>query len=139
MADASPSLVPLFGALPGGAELILALVAFVVPIGLALYVGLDAREQTDHPLAWGLATLVAGFSPFFIGAIAVTVLYRLSRDELGSVAPPTFGEADMDDDAQVLGQSLGSQRAAAEKSGDADGFEPAEVVDDDDATRDDER
>lgn len=107
-----PTLVPLFGAMPGGAEmLVVGLFFLVVPVGLALWVGLDAREHSDHPLAWGLTVLVASFSPFFIGAVAVTLLYVISKEELGSYAPPTFRESEMSDDAQVLGQPLGAQRA----------------------------
>lgn len=110
------SVAPLFGAIPGGPELLVVFLIFLVPVGLAVWVGLNAREESDHPLAWGLAVFVAGFSPFFVGSIAVTVLYVLSRDELGSHAPPTFGEADMDDDTMVLGQRLGDQEGERRES-----------------------
>lgn len=114
MSVTTPSLPPLFGALPGGVEfLLMALVVFVVPVGLALWVGLDAREHSDHPLAWALAVLAGAFSVLFVGSLAVTILYVISREELGSHAPPTFGEADMDDDTMVLGQRLGEQRGDA--------------------------
>lgn len=110
MSPTAPSFTPLFGPIPGGPEMLVLLLIFVVPVGLAVWVGLDAREHSDHPLAWGLTVLVAGFSPFFVGSVAVALLYVISRDELGSHAPPTFGEADMDDDTVVLGQRLGDQR-----------------------------
>lgn len=116
------AVAPLFGAIPGGAELLLFLPVLVVPLGLAIWVGLNAREHTDHPFAWGLTVLVAGVTPPFIGAIAVTALYLLSRKELGSHAPPTFSEDEMDDDTMVLGQRLGDQRQERSKSGD-DGTE----------------
>lgn len=120
---------PLFGSIPGGPELlIVGLFFFVVPVGLALLVGLNARDHSDHPLAWGLTVLVASFSPFFVGGVAVAILYFISRDELGSHAPPTFSESDMPDDAQVLGQPLGAQRgqrAAAEGEDDASGDDEA--------------
>ena len=111
MPATTSSFAPLFGAIPGGPEMLIALFIFVIPVGLALWVGLDARDYSDHPLAWGLAVFVAGFSPFFVGAIAVTLLYVVSRDELGSYAPPTFSESDMDDETMVLGQRRGEQRA----------------------------
>lgn len=117
----SPTLVPLFGAIPGGVELlVVGLFFLVIPVGLAVWVGLDAREHSDHPLAWGLTVLVASFSPFFLGALAVTLLYVISKDELGSHAPPTFSESEMSDDTQVLGQPLGAQRTergAADSTG----------------------
>ena len=134
----TPSLPPLFGALPGGVELLLVtLLVFVVPVGLALWVGLDAREHSDHPLAWALAVLAGAFSVLFVGSLAVTILYVISREELGSHAPPTFGEADMDDDTVVLGQRLGEQRGDARATADDD--EPVvgdDAADDTRATED---
>lgn len=133
-----PASVPLFGPIPGGAELlVVGLLTLVVPLGLALWVGLDAREHSDHPLAWGLTVLVAGFSPFFVGSVAVTLLYFISREELGSYAPPTFGEADLPDDAQVLGRSLGEQRAERATAADADQTAAGGDVDGTAATDDD--
>lgn len=130
-----PASVPLFGGLPGGAEmLVVGLLTLVVPLGLAFWVGLDAREHSDHPLAWGLTVLVAGFSPFFVGSVAVTLLYVVSKEELGSYAPPTFRESEMSDDAQVLGQPLGAQRAQQtdeETAGDTDGTTGTGTTDDD--------
>jgi RsiW-degrading membrane proteinase PrsW (M82 family) len=110
MPATTSSFAPLFGAIPGGPEMLIVLFIFVIPVGLALWVGTDARDHSDHPLAWGLTVFVAGFSPFFIGSVAVAFLYFISRDELGSYAPPTFHEDDMDDDTMVLGQRLGDQR-----------------------------
>lgn len=122
------TLILLFGGIPGAPELLIMLLFFVVPVALAIFVWQDAREYTDHPVAWAVAVLVAGLSPFFVGSIAVTVLYFVVRDELGTAAPPTFGEADMDENAQVLGQRLGGGPDAGDTDGE-DGFDFDEGAD----------
>ena len=78
-----------FSISPAGVVVAAGAVFLLLALGLAVWVGADARRWSDHPLAWALATVVAGLSPFAVGAVAVTVLYRLSRPELGSIAPPT--------------------------------------------------
>lgn len=98
----TPPTAPLqFGWLPVEA-LILAALTFVVPAFLSLWVLIDAKEQTDHALAWGLAVLLGGLTPFYVGAVAVTVLYHLSREELGSIAPPSVTNETVDR-GEVLG------------------------------------
>lgn len=103
MRPASPALLQ-FDALPFGVEaLVLALLTFLLPVFLSLWVMLDAKARTDHPLAWGLAVLVGGLTPFYVGAIAVTVLYHRSRDELGSIPPPEVSGDDVQR-GEVLGE-----------------------------------
>jgi len=99
------SVAPLqFDALPFGVEvLVLAVLSFLIPVVLALWVLLDARDRTDHPLAWGLTVLLGGLTPFYVGAIAVTVLYSLSREELGSIPPPEVSGDDVQR-GEVLGE-----------------------------------
>lgn len=99
-----PAFVLQFDGFPVGVEaLVLALLTFVIPVFLALWVLIDAKEQTDHPLAWGLTVLLGGLTPFYVGAIAVTVLYHLSREELGSIPPPAVGNRTVG--GEVLGES----------------------------------
>lgn len=103
MRPPSPALLQ-FEAVPFGVEaLVLALLSFLVPVFLALWVMLDAKARTDHPLAWGLTVLVGGLTPFFVGAIAVTILYHCSREELGSIPPPEVSGDDVQR-GEVLGE-----------------------------------
>lgn len=122
----TPAALLQFGPFPDGAEaltLALALLTFVVPAFLALWVLIDAKEQTDHPLAWGMTVLLGGLTPFYVGAIAVTVLYHLSREELGSIAPPSVTNETVD-----RGEVLGSPAREDAHAGPAtrtDGSPPA--------------
>lgn len=91
--------------LPFGVEaLVVALLTVLVPAFLALWVMLDAKGRTDHPLAWGLTVLLGGLTPLYVGAVAVTVLYWLSREELGSIPPPEVSGDDVQR-GEVLGES----------------------------------
>jgi len=139
-----------FAVAPAGAVVAVG-ASLLLALGLAAWVGADARRWSDHPLAWALATVVAGLSPLAVGAVAVTALYRLSRPELGSIAPPTADRPV--ERGEVLGKPRGESRSEREKSaesagadgsGDGEdagvdgsgeeeglgGFEPAEPIDD---------
>ena len=83
-----------------------------VPLALALWVGVDAADHSDHPLAWALTTLVAGLTPLWIGAVAVALLYRRSREELGSIAPPSVRREDEIERGEVLGEAVDERRRA---------------------------
>lgn len=88
----------------GVEALVVALLTVLVPAFLALWVMLDAKGRTDHPLAWGLTVLLGGLTPLYVGAVAVTVLYWLSREELGSIPPPEVSGDDVQR-GEVLGKS----------------------------------
>ena len=103
MRPASPVLLQ-FDWLPLGVEaLVLALLTFLVPVFLSLWVLLDAKARTDHPLAWGVTVLLGALTPFYVGSVAVTILYRLSREELGSIPPPEVSGDDVQR-GEVLGE-----------------------------------
>lgn len=112
------SAVPLqFGWPLGGVEaLVLALLTFVIPVFLALWVLIDAKAQTDHPLAWGLTVLLGGLTPFYVGAIAVTILYHLSREELGSIPPPSVTKETVGR-GEVLGNPAREHAGGSTESG----------------------
>lgn len=73
----------LFGAIPGGPELLIILLVFVifgllVPVGVAYWVYRDAKARgDDQATLWALATVVAGMFVFVVGSVGVAVLYLL--------------------------------------------------------------
>lgn len=76
--------LPLFGALPGGVELLIVFFVFVlifallIPIGMAYWVYRDAESRGDDDATlWALATVVAGVFTTPLGAGAVLILYLL--------------------------------------------------------------
>ena len=101
-----------FGAVSDPTLLAAGLSTLAVPLALALWVGVDAADHSDHPLAWALTTVVAGLSPLWIGSIAVVLLYRRSRDELGSIAPPSVRREGEIDRGEVLGEAVDERRRA---------------------------
>lgn len=104
-----------FDQFPVGVEaVVLALLTFAIPVFLALWVLIDAKAQTDHPLAWSVTVLLGGLTPFYVGAIAVTILYHLSREELGSIPPPRVGSRQVG--GEVLGESA-RERNGVERRG----------------------
>mgnify|MGYP006279784597 CR=1 FL=1 len=106
-----PTPVPVqFGAVPRPILLVAGLSTLAVPIALALWILVDATDHTEHPLAWALATLVAGVSPLGIGSVAVTLLYRRSREELGSIAPPSVRREGEIERGEVLGEAVDERR-----------------------------
>jgi xanthine/uracil permease len=80
--------LPLFGALPGGLELLiigfifLLIFSLLLPVGMAYWVYQDAkgRRDTDETL-WALATVLAGLFVSVFGAGAVVLLYLLIERE----------------------------------------------------------
>lgn len=130
-----PTPTPAQLAVPAGA-VVAAGISLLLAFVLAAWVGFDARRWSDHPLAWALAAVVAGLSPLAVGAVAVTVLYRLSRPELGSIAPPTADRPV--ERGEVLGEprgeggsdDAGDDGDTGGGSDDLGGFEPAEPIDD---------
>ncbi|QLG63288.1 hypothetical protein [Halorarum salinum] len=76
-------MVPLFGAIPGGAELLIVFLLFgvlglLVPVGLAYWVYQDATARgNDDATLWALGTVLAGLFVFVVGALAVAGLYVL--------------------------------------------------------------
>lgn len=76
-------MVPLFGAIPGGAELLVAFLAFgafglLIPIGVAYWVYQDATARdNDDATIWAIATALAGLFAWVVGAPAVALLYVL--------------------------------------------------------------
>lgn len=107
-----PPALAQFGAVPGPTVAATGLLTLLVALGLAVWVGLDAADHSDHPLAWALATLVGGLSPLAVGAVAVTLLYRRSREELGSIAPPSVRNESEIQRGEVLGEAVDKRRRA---------------------------
>lgn len=76
-------MVPLFGAIPGGPELLVILLVFgilglLIPIGLAYWIYRDASARgNDQATLWAIATVLAGTFTFVVGAVGVAVLYLL--------------------------------------------------------------
>ena len=76
-------MVPLFGAIPGGPELLIAFLLFgvfglLIPVGVAYWVYQDATARgNDDATIWALATVLAGLFAWVVGALAVAVLYVL--------------------------------------------------------------
>ncbi|MBP1985798.1 hypothetical protein [Halolamina salifodinae] len=96
---------------------------------LALWVGYDAATRSEHPLAWAGATFLAGLSPLAVGAVGVTLLYRRSRPELGSIPPPAVGNGAVPR-GEVLGEAQAEGEGEIDDSGsDLGGFEMADPVD----------
>lgn len=115
-----------FGASPLPAVAAVGLLTLLVALGLAVWVGLDAADHSDRPLAWALATLVGGVSPLAVGSVAVTLLYRRSREELGSIAPPSVRNESEIQRGEVLGEAVDRRRHAAQdrsRAGATDGGE----------------
>jgi len=75
--------LPLFGPIPGGAELLIVFLVFVVlgllvPLGMAYWVYRDAESRgNDDATLWTLATMLAGLFVSVFGAGAVLILYLL--------------------------------------------------------------
>lgn len=76
-------MVPLFGAVPGGPELLIVLLLFgvlglLVPVGLGYWVYRDATARDDDDATlWALGTVLAGLFVYVVGAFAVAGLYVL--------------------------------------------------------------
>lgn len=133
----SPGLAQ-FGAVPNGSAPILVALSAFVTLALALWVGFDATDHSDHPLVWALATLVAGASPVGVGSIAVAVLYHRTRPELGSIAPPSVRREGEIECGEVLGEAVDRRRRAGSTDGwtlstgnDLGEFESAEPIEED--------
>lgn len=120
-----PTRVPTpFGAVPGPVVAAVGVLTLLVPVALAVWVGRDAADHSDHPLAWALATLVGGLSPFCVGSLAVALLYRRTRDELGSIAPPSVRNGAEIRRGEVLGEAVDERRRVERsRSGVTDGGE----------------
>ncbi|WP_277553449.1 hypothetical protein [Halobaculum limi] len=75
--------LPLFGALPGGVELlviffIFLILSLLIPVGMAYWVYRDAQSRgNDDATIWALATVLAGLFVSVFGAGAVLLLYIL--------------------------------------------------------------
>lgn len=75
--------LPLFGALPGGVELlviffIFLILSLLIPVGMAYWVYRDAQSRNnDDATVWALATVLAGLFVSVFGAGAVLLLYIL--------------------------------------------------------------
>lgn len=75
--------LPLFGGMPGGPELIVIFLLFLIlslliPVGLAYWVYRDAQSRNDDDATlWALATVLAGLFVSVFGAGAVLLLYLL--------------------------------------------------------------
>lgn len=75
--------LPLFGALPGGVELlviffIFLILSLLIPVGMAYWVYRDAQSRgNDDATLWALATVLAGLFVSVFGAGAVLILYLL--------------------------------------------------------------
>lgn len=108
-----PTPVPGQFAVSGPMLLAAGLSTLAVPLALALWVGVDAADNSDHPLAWALTTLVTGLTPLWIGSVAVVLLYRRSREELGSIAPPSVRREGEIERGEVLGEAVDERRRAA--------------------------
>lgn len=78
---------PLFGAIPGGPEMLILLLLFFlfalfVPIAVAIWIHSDTKKRGHtHPVAWALATFFSG-----VGGIVVVLLYLVVRDDIGDAA-----------------------------------------------------
>lgn len=75
-------MVPLFGAIPGGPELLILLLVgifgLLIPIGVAYWVYRDATERgNDQATLWAVATAIGGMVVFVVGAVGIAVLYVL--------------------------------------------------------------
>lgn len=76
-------MVPLFGAIPGGPELLILSLVFgifglLIPIGIAYWVYRDATERgNDDATLWAVGTAIAGMVVFVVGAVGMAVLYVL--------------------------------------------------------------
>jgi hypothetical protein len=76
-------MVPLFGALPGGPELLVIFLMFgvfglLIPVGVAYWVYQDATARAnENATLWAIATVLAGLFVFVVGAPAVALLYML--------------------------------------------------------------
>lgn len=140
-----------FGGVLGPAVAAVGLLALLVPITLAVWVGYDAADHSDHPLAWALATLVGGLSPLSVGSLAVVLLYRRTRDELGSIAPPSVRRESEIRRGEVLGEAVderrrversrseltdGGKASESQSNDDLGGFEMADPVESDEAAID---
>lgn len=76
-------MVPLFGAIPGGPELLIIFLLFgvfglLIPVGVAYWVYQDATARAnDNATVWAIATVIAGLFAWIVGAPAVAALYVL--------------------------------------------------------------
>ena len=69
----------LFGAIPGGSELVIVFLIFgvfaFIPAGLVYY---DASKRgNDHPILWGALVCLFGLVGNFIGLLVALALYAL--------------------------------------------------------------
>jgi hypothetical protein len=79
---------PLQFGVPGGPEIIVVLVVFLlllaIPLGAGYWIGRDAsRRGSDHGLAWGTMTFLSGMGSFFT-FVPFVIFYFVVRDDLGT-------------------------------------------------------
>ncbi len=74
-------MVPLFGAIPGGPELSIILLVLLLPIGVGLWVGYDAKNHhMKYPPVWGLGVAV-GFMVYVVPGIIAFIIYIYYREK----------------------------------------------------------
>jgi hypothetical protein len=68
---------PLFGAIPGGPELLIVFLIFLlVPVGVGGFVYTDAkRHGLDYAPAWALGVVALFFAGFFPGLLALAMYF----------------------------------------------------------------
>jgi hypothetical protein len=74
-------LTPLFGAIPGGPELlILGVLSLLLPLGVGIWVYNDAKDHAmDYAPIWGLA-VAFGFIMWFVPGVVLLVFYVYVRN-----------------------------------------------------------
>lgn len=74
-------MVPLFGAIPGGPELLIIFLLFLLPTGIGLWVAYDAKNHhMKYPPVWGLGVAV-GFWMYLLPGIAAFLIYIYYREK----------------------------------------------------------
>jgi hypothetical protein len=82
--------VPLFGAIPGGPELLILGLVFLLPLGVGIWVYNDAKDhRMEYAPIWGLA-VTCGLLFWLVPGVVLFLFYVYVREkETGSGDPPT--------------------------------------------------